>query len=222
MLTRDRSTLGDPARGLRAVLFDFGGVLSSSPFEAFARYERENGLPDGTIRRLNATDHHENAWARLERNEVTIGEFVQLFEAEAAAAGHAVDGAAVLALLGGDMRPRMLRAVERCRERYLVGLLTNNFLSDEASERPAGQIAQVLEMFDEVVESSTIGIRKPEPRFFEIACDQLGILPAEAVFLDDIGVNLKPARAMGMRTIKVLDEEQALAELAEVTGLDLS
>ena len=222
MAPRDRTALGDPARGIRAVLFDFGGVLSASPFEAFARFEHENGLPPGYIRSLNATDHHDNAWARLERGEVTIGEFVNLFEAEAVAAGHPVDGAAVLALLGGEIRPGMIRAVERCRERYLVGLLTNNFLSAEASERPGGVLDHVLQLFDEVIESSRVGVRKPEERFFEIACEQLEIAPTEAVFLDDLGVNLKPARAMGMRTIKVLNEAQALGELEELVGIPLS
>lgn len=204
------------------MLFDFGGVLSSSPFEAFDRYERTHGLPTGFIRALNATDHHDNAWARLERSEVSIGEFVRLFEAEAAAAGHEIDGAAVLALLGGEIRPRMLAAVAACRERYLVGLLTNNFLAAEAAEHPGGPVARVLDLFDEVVESSKIGVRKPEPRFFEIACERIGISPSEAVFLDDLGVNLKPAREMGMRTIKVTSEAEALAALGELVGIDLS
>lgn len=222
MSPSDRSSLGDPDRNIRAVLFDFGGVLSSSPFEAFERYEKTNGLPSGFIRTLNATDHHGNAWARLERSEVSISEFVDLFEAEAVAAGHPVDGAAVLALLGGEIRPGMVRAVELCHTRYLVGLLTNNFLSAEAAARPGGAIDRVMNLFDEVIESSRVGVRKPEERFFEIACERLEIRPDEAVFLDDLGVNLKPARAMGMTTIKVTSEAQALAELGEVLGIDLS
>ncbi|HLI43831.1 MAG TPA: HAD-IA family hydrolase [Acidimicrobiales bacterium] len=211
-----------PRQGrIRAVLFDFGGVLTTSPFEAFARYEREHGLPPGFIRSLNAQNHHDNAWARLERNEVSIPQFVELFEAESAGAGHVVDGASVLALLGGELRPRMVRAVERCRRHYLVGLLTNNFLSGEAESHPGGGTASVLSLFHEVVESSKVGVRKPEARFFEIACERLGIEAAEAVFLDDLGVNLKPARAMGMTTIKVVSEDQALSELEKVVGLRL-
>lgn len=217
-----RAVAGDPARNIRAVLFDFGGVLTASPFEAFARYEARTGLPSGFIRSLNAADHHENAWARLERSEIGIDEFVVAFEKEAAAAGQQIDGAAVLSLLSGELRPAMLAAVERCRERYLVGLLTNNFLSHEVAERPGGAVDHVLSLFDEVVESSKVGVRKPELRFFEIACERLGIEPDQAVFLDDLGVNLKPARAMGMRTIKVTSEAQGLAELEEVLGVDLS
>lgn len=207
--------------GLRAVLFDFGGVLTSSPFEAFARYEERNGLPPGFIRSLNARDHHENAWARLERSEITLAEFVPLFEREAARAGHRLDGAEVLGLLRGELRPRMVQAVAACKERYLVALLTNNFLSEEEGAGPAGPIGDVLSLFDEVFESSRLGARKPERRFFEIVCERLSISPAEAVFLDDLGVNLKPARQMGMKTVKVTDEEQALAELGELVGLEL-
>ncbi len=215
------SDAGQPAGGIRAVLFDFGGVLTTSPFEAFSRYEAEHGLPEGFIRSLNATDHHENAWAKLERNEISIGRFTELFEHEAEAAGQRLDGAAVISLLRGELRPRMVRAVERCKERYLVGLLTNNFLVEEAS-RTDGPAAGVLGLFDAVVESWRVGVRKPERRFFEIACEALRIDPHEAVFLDDLGVNLKPARAMGMRTIKVAGEIEALAELEAVLGIPLS
>ncbi len=210
-----------PDGTIRAVLFDFGGVLTTSPFDAFSRYEAEHGLPDGFIRSLNATDHHENAWARLERSEITLGRFIELFEAEAEAAGQRLDGAAVISLLRGEIRPAMVRAVERCKERYLLGLLTNNFLLEEAG-RGDGPVAEVLGLFDAVVESSRVGVRKPERRFFEIACEALGIEPHEAVFLDDLGVNLKPARAMGMRTIKVAGESEALAELEAVLGIPLS
>ena len=214
---------------LRAVLFDFGGVILSSPFDAFARYERENGLPRGLIRELNSTNPDTNAWARLERSEVDLGQFAELFEDEARAAGHEVDGRAVLGLLGGEVRPAMVEALRRCKERLLTGLLTNNFVSgargqEGAAEDPtgrAGKIAEIMGLFDVVVESSKVGVRKPDPRFYEVACEMLGIAPAEAVFLDDLGVNLKPARAMGMTTIKVVDPDDAIAELEEVVGFPL-
>ncbi|MGP0004693.1 MAG: HAD-IA family hydrolase [Acidimicrobiales bacterium] len=209
---RHRSVLGNPETGIRAVLFDYGGVLSESPFEAFARYEADNGLPEGFLRRVNAADHHANAWAQLERGEVSLDEFAALFESEARAAGYSVDAAAVLGLLGGAPRPAMIAAVRRTRERFLVGLATNNFLSARPSGGEAG-VSAVLDLFDEVIESSRLGARKPEPAFFEACCRQLGIEPHEAVFIDDLGVNLKPARQLGMMTIKFVTEEQALGEL---------
>jgi putative hydrolase of the HAD superfamily len=217
---RDRSTLGNPETGIRAVLFDFGGVLSTSPFEAFARYEAEEGLPAGFLRAVNAADHHANAWARLERGEVSLAEFGALFESEARAAGHEVDATAVLGLLGGAPRPALIAAVARTRERYLTALATNNFLS----VRPpvAGDnLSPVLELFDEVIESSRLGIRKPEPAFFYACCTQLAIEPNEAVFIDDLGVNLKPARQLGMTTIKFVSEQQALDDLEAILRIPM-
>jgi putative hydrolase of the HAD superfamily len=199
---------------IKAALFDFGGVILSSPFEAFARYEHRNDLPDGFIRGLNATNPDTNAWARLERSEVSFDEFCDLFEAEAAAAGHRLDAREVMVLLAGEVRPAMVEAVRRCRERLKTALLTNNWVSPEAGR----DMGPILELFDTIVESSRIGVRKPDPRFYELACSELGIEPSEAVFLDDLGVNLKPARAMGMTTIKVVDPEQALDELEKAVG----
>lgn len=199
-----------------AVLFDFGGVLTTSPFEAFARFEQEQGLPPGFLRRVNATDAHDNAWAHLERSAIGLDEFDRRFADESARLGHRVPGREVLALLAGDLRPSMVAAVRSLRGRYRTGLLTNNFVvADAGGSAPHGEL---LDLFDAVVESSRVGVRKPEPRFYELACELLDIEASEAVFLDDLGVNLKPARAMGMRTIKVESAEQALAELAEILG----
>ena len=205
-----------PSPDVRAVLWDFGGVLTTSPFEAFARYETDNGLDPGFIRRLNATNPESNAWARLERSEVTLDEFAGLFEAEAAAAGATIDALAVMAVLRGELRPAMVEAVKRCHQKLKTGLLTNNFVPTDDS-MSLGHEA-VLDHFDAIFESSKVGYRKPDPRFYEMACEELGIEPAEAVFLDDLGINLKPARAMGMRTIKVEDPDKALAELQAVVG----
>jgi putative hydrolase of the HAD superfamily len=215
---------------LRAVLFDFGGVVLTSPFEAFARYEQEHDLPPDLIRTINATNPHDNAWAHLERSDVSLGEFVAMFEGEAAQLGHRVDGWTILELLHGDIRPEMVEAIRRCRAGgLLTACLTNNFTSGDGvgsgigSHDPGRQAAldEVMDLFDQVVESSKVGVRKPEPRFYEIALELLGIEATEAVFLDDLGINLKPARAMGMATIKVTDPGQALAELEAVTGLQL-
>jgi putative hydrolase of the HAD superfamily len=206
---------------ISAVLFDFGGVILTSPFDEFAAYERREGLPDGFLRRVNSTNPDANAWARLERSDSTIEQFIVEFEAEALALGHRVDGRQVLACLAGELRPEMVSAVERCAEHFATGLLTNNVLSDEPATSSGGSFADLLDLFDVVVESSRVGVRKPERRFYEIALEELGVRADESVFLDDLGVNLKPARAMGMHTIKVTDSATAIAELESVTGISM-
>jgi putative hydrolase of the HAD superfamily len=206
---------------IRAVLFDFGGVILSSPFEAFAAYERRAGLPVDFLRTVNATNPDTNAWARLERSELGLDEFASAFEQEALALGHVVDGNEVLGCLRGELRPRMVEALRRCKERYATALLTNNFLTGDPSWSSGGSFGPVLELFDVVVESSQVGVRKPEVRFYEIALERLGLTAAEAVFLDDLGVNLKPARGMGMTTIKVDDPDAALDELGALLELEL-
>ena len=202
---------------IKAVLFDVGGVLTTSPFESFARYEREQGLPDGFIRKLNSTNPDTNAWAQLERNTVDFNEFCDLFEAEARAAGGELKAIEVMQCLSGDVRPEMIEAVRRCHERVKTGMLTNNVRAE--NEDAGGRLdGLLLPLFDVVIESSKAGVRKPDPRFYEMACEQLAIEPPEAVFLDDLGINLKPARALGMTTIKVVDPDKALAELEEAVG----
>ena len=202
---------------ITAALFDFGGVILSSPFDAFARYEADHGLPPGFLRSVNATDPDTNAWARLERSELDVDGFAAAFEEESAALGHRVPGWDVLGLLVGDVRPEMVEAVRRCGERLKTGLLTNNVTGLDANPR----VAEIVALFDTVVESSVVGVRKPDPAFYEIACERLAIEPGDAVFLDDLGINLKPARAMGMTTIKVGDPAVALAELEALVGFPL-
>jgi putative hydrolase of the HAD superfamily len=207
---------------IRAALFDFGGVILASPFEAFAHYERAKGLPEAFIRGLNTRNPDTNAWARLERNEVGFDEFCTLFEAEAAEAGHRIDARDMLALLSGDVRPVMVEAVRRCKGAGLhTGLLTNNWVSLEERPEAVEDRSGVLALFDVIIESSKVGVRKPDPRFYELACEALAIDASEAVFLDDLGINLKPARAMGMTTIKVEDPHDAIGELESVLGLSL-
>lgn len=209
---------------ISAVLFDFGGVILSSPFEAFNVYEAEVGLAPDTIRRINATNPDANAWARFERGELDPSGFMAVFEAEAASLGHDVDAQRVLDALRGHVRPEMVEALRRCGVRLKTAMLTNNFRDPAggSSHDPESELGAIFEMFDEVVESSVVGVRKPEPRFYEIACERLGVAPEECVFLDDLGVNLKPARAMGMTTIKVTDPADALAELEQIVGFSLS
>ena len=205
---------------VRAVLWDFGGVILSSPFEAFASYERQEGLPEGFLRQLNATNPDSNAWARLERSDVDLAGFAELYEAEAAAAGHRIDAGAVLALLSGELRPAMVQALRRIRGEGLVqACLTNNVAGMEAA-RP--ELAEVMDIFDAVLESSKLGVRKPDPRFYDLALEAVDVTPTEAVFLDDLGINLKPARALGITTIKVVDPDHALSQLEDVLGFPLS
>lgn len=210
-----------PDTNVRAVLWDFGGVITTSPFDAFNAYEAANGLAPGTIRTLNATNPDSNAWARFERGQLDVEAFAKLFEEEAAAAGHRLDALEVLAGLRGELRPAMVEAVRRCHERLLTGLLTNNFEPAGADAEAGLGYEAVIDLFHVVVQSSEVGHRKPDPAFYGIACEKLGIEPSEAVFLDDLGVNLKPARAMGMHTIKVVDPKRALEELESVVGFAL-
>ncbi|MHB8440075.1 MAG: HAD-IA family hydrolase [Acidimicrobiales bacterium] len=208
-------------QSVEAVLFDYGGVIAGSPFEAFSRYEADKGLPSGFIRSLNATNPHDNSWARLERNELGFDDFCAAFEEEARLAGGAVEARELFAMFSGEIRPVMIQAVQRCGEHFKTGLLTNNFVTPLAADRRGATVAHVLSLFDTVVESSVVGIRKPDPRFYELACSRLDVAPERSVFLDDLGVNLKPARAMGMTTIKVADPDEAVEELEEVLGIAL-
>ena len=208
-----------------AVLFDFGGVVTTSPFHAFAAYEAENGLPRDLIRTINSTNPDDNAWAKLERSEVDVEEFVVLFEAEAAALGHEVSGHAVLECLQGDLRPEMVEVVRRCSERMVTGCLTNNFtgiryVRKESPRQSA--MREVMAIFNDVIESRKVGLRKPDPRIYRLACERLGVQPEETVYLDDLGINLKPARAMGMTTIKVTEPAQAIVELEAAVGFPLA
>jgi putative hydrolase of the HAD superfamily len=205
---------------IRGVLWDFGGVLSSSPFEAFAHYEEREGLPRGFIRQVNATDHHANAWARFERAELSFDGFDAAFADESERLGHMVPGADVLELLTGDLRPAMFTAVRRCRDAGLTtGLLTNNVTPMQ--EGGWSHELALDELFDVVVESAVAGVRKPEIAAYELVLRKMRLRADQVVFLDDLGVNLKPAKAMGMTTIKVLDPDDALAELEAVLSISL-
>lgn len=205
---------------IRAVIFDFGGVITSSPFEAFARYEAARGLPAGFIRSVNATNPDANAWARFERSEIDAAAFDGIFRTEAQRLGHDVPGADVLPLLNGSIRPAMVAALRACKAIGKVGCITNNVASDDdIGWGPS--TAPIMALFDHVIESSKAGVRKPDPRIYQMMCDALGVVPADCVYLDDLGINCKPASALGMTAIKVVSEAQALADLARVTGIRL-
>lgn len=212
-------------RSVRAVFWDFGGVLTASPFESFRRYEAANNLPANFLRETNALNPENNAWAKLERSEISASEFDALFLAETAARGHAVPGSVVLPLLAGPVRPYMVEVLKRVRDDYRVACLTNNiaFGTGPGMTLDAGLAADVdavMKLFDFVLESSKAGLRKPDPRFYELACEMIDAEPDEIVYLDDLGINLKPARAMGMRTIKVEDPVLAITELGAMLDID--
>lgn len=210
---------------IEAVIWDFGGVFTSSPFEAFARYEREKGLPENIIRQINGANHLENAWAKFERAELDLAGFDKAFAAEASALGHHIPGRDVIGLLAGDFRPDVIEALRRVKAAGLkTGCITNNVPSNQTGSADGRSLyaREVMELFDHVIESAKSGIRKPNPRIYEMMCEALNVKPEVCVFLDDLGVNLKPARAMGMTTIKVESGPQAIRELEAATGLKLS
>ena len=206
----------------RAVLWDFGGVLTTSPFEEFNRYEEQHGIPKDFIRRVNAVNPNSNAWAQLESNSITPETFDRAFFEETRNAGHAIAGAEVLGLLSGALRPRMVEVLRKCAEELGLkqGCITNNIRTGQgpgmaSTHARAAQVDAVMSMFEVVVESSVEGIRKPDRRIYEIACQRLGISPSQAVYLDDLGINCKPARALGMHSIKVTRQDQAIQDLSD-------
>ena len=204
----------------RAVIFDLGGVVMGSPLQAIARYERELGIPAGFVNRLVVESGPGGAWSRLERGELTLDAFFPAFDGECAAAGQVISARVMMERIAVESSPRpaMLAAIRRIRARGLAtAALTNNWIGGEGS----GARDWLAELFDVVVESSAVGLRKPDPRIYALVLERLRVAAAEAIFLDDIGGNLKPARALGMTTIKVEDPVQALAELADVLGFAL-
>jgi putative hydrolase of the HAD superfamily len=208
----------ESAAVIRAVFWDFGGVILTSPFDAFNQYELAKGLPADFIRSVNTRDPDTNSWARFERREVSATEFDVLFADESESHGHRVAGSHVIAMLSGAVRPEMVKALDGViAAGYLTACLTNNVESDARPE-----VEAVMARFDHVIESSKVGVRKPEVAFYELACRTAGVEPREVVFLDDLGINLKPAKAMGMTTIKVVSAGQAIADLSATLGIELT
>ncbi|HQS69053.1 MAG: HAD family hydrolase [Novosphingobium sp. 28-62-57] len=209
-----------------AVIFDFGGVITASPFEAFNRLEAERGLPQDFIRQVNAINPDSNAWARFERAEISAEEFNQMFAAEAQAQGFTLDGAAVLAVLAGAVRPEMVAALDRLKAQgYRLGCITNNVPTGHGagmarSRDASDEIERILARFEHVIESSKAGVRKPDPRIYQMMCDTLGLAPQTCIYLDDLGINCKPAAALGMHAIKVTSGPQALADLGKALNIE--
>jgi len=209
---------------IEAVIWDFGGVFTSSPFEAFNRLEAQIGVPKDHIRRVNATNPDTNAWALFERNEIDTKRFDTLFLEESTALGFGIRGADVLPKLSGELRPRMVEALKICKQHFKVSCITNNVVSEHSPgqdgvQKAAGAMGQVMPLFDAIIESSKAGVRKPDPRIYLMMCDLLGVQPDKCVYLDDLGINCKPAAGLGMQAIKVVDVDQTLADLSRITGL---
>lgn len=213
------------------VIFDFGGVITASPFEAFNRLEEERGLPRDFVRRVNAANPDDNAWAKFERAEIDAAAFDTLFAEEARALGHELEGEAVLAVIAGAVRPAMVAALDTLKDRsFTIACITNNVPGGKMgvlgagmtrSEEAAIEVADIMARFAHVIESSKAGVRKPDPRIYLMMCEKLGVEPAECIYLDDLGINCKPASQLGMRAIKVTSGEQALADLSAALGMQL-
>jgi putative hydrolase of the HAD superfamily len=209
------------------VIFDFGGVITSSPFTAFNRLEAERGLPHDFVRQVNSTNPDNNAWAKFERAEIDADGFDAAFAAEAETLGHALDGAAVIACLAGDIRPDMVAALDRLKaEGFGLGCITNNVKAGRGAAMAhnadkALHVENIMARFDHVIESSKVALRKPDPRIYLMMCELLDTEPATCIYLDDLGINCKPAAALGMHAIKVTSGEQALMELSDILNLAL-
>ena len=213
------------------VIFDFGGVITASPFEAFNRLEEERGLPRDFVRRVNAANPDGNAWAKFERAEIDAATFDTLFAEEARALGHELEGGAVLAVIAGAVRPAMVAALDTLKDRgFTIACITNNVPGGKMgvlgagmtrSEEAAIEVAGIMERFQHVIESSKAGVRKPDPRIYQMMCEKLGVEPDECIYLDDLGINCKPAAQLGMHAIKVTNGEQALADLSAMLGISL-
>ena len=190
---------------IEAVIWDFGGVLTTSPFEAFARFETERGLPADIIRRTNAANHLENAWAKFERAEVDIEAFDAAVRGGIAGARRGGARQGRVAAASGDLRPEMVEALKRIKAKFRTGCITNNLPANAIGSLTGRSlyVAEVMALFDHVIESAKIGLRKPDPRIYRMMVETLKVDPKKCVYLDDLGVNLKPAREMGMTTIKV-------------------
>ena len=196
----------------KAIIWDFGGVITSSPFEAFNQFEEANGLPKDIIRTINSENPDTNAWAKFESNSITIDVFNDLFLKEAKAKGFDIKGRDIIKLLKGSIRKNMVSFLRELKSDFKLGCITNNVKSS-SEENNDNETKEVMSLFDHVIESSIVGIRKPSPEIYMMSCDALKVSPDQCIYLDDLGINLKPARELGMTTIKVIHPEDAIQEV---------
>ena len=196
----------------KAIIWDFGGVITSSPFEAFNKFEEANGLPKDIIRTINSENPDMNAWAQFESNSITIDQFNDLFLKEAKAKGFDIKGRDIIKLLKGSIRENMVSFLRELKSNFKLGCITNN-VKPSSEENTDNETKEAMSIFDHVIESSIVGIRKPNPEIYMMSCDALNVSPDQCIYLDDLGINLKPARELGMTTIKVIQPEDAIQEV---------
>ena len=196
----------------KAIIWDFGGVITSSPFDAFNEFEEVNGLPKNIIRTINSENPDMNAWAQFESNSVTINQFDDLFLKEAKAKGFDIKGRDIIKLLKGSIRENMVSFLRELKADFKLGCITNN-VKPSSEENTDNETKEAMSIFDHVIESSIVGIRKPNPEIYMMSCDALNVSPDQCIYLDDLGINLKPARELGMTTIKVIQPEDAIQEV---------
>ena len=196
----------------KAIIWDFGGVITSSPFEAFNKFEEANGLPKDIIRTINSENSDMNAWAQFESNSITIDQFNDLFLKEAKAKGFDIKGRDIIKLLKGSIRENMVSFLRELKSNFKLGCITNN-VKPSSEENTDNETKEAMSIFDHVIESSIAGIRKPNPEIYMMSCDALNVSPDQCIYLDDLGINLKPARELGMTTIKVIQPEDAIQEV---------
>ena len=205
---------------LKAAIFDIGGVLTHSPVTRIKQYCLDHHIPDEVRWAIFAPE--DGPWSRFERSELTREGFAAEFDTHIAPSGSKTSGAAFLEwfFTGFGERPEMVNVVRYLRGKTKLAAITNNVSREEPAQTRTSGI-DLPSLFEVVVESAIEGVRKPEPRIYQIACEKLGISPHEAVFLDDLGANLKGARALGMQTIKVDDTLSCLDELERLLGIPL-
>ena len=205
----------------KAIIWDFGGVITSSPFEAFNKFELSNNLPKDIIRSINSENPDNNAWAKFERNDIDLNEFDELFSIEASNKGYEISGKSVVKLLSGDIRKSMVDFLLLLKKNFKLGCITNNIQNDKNDRiNHLNDASKVMEIFDHIIESSKVGLRKPDPKIYHMSCDALGVNPTECIYLDDLGINLKPAKKIGMTTIKVIDPDDAIREVKNYIKLN--
>jgi putative hydrolase of the HAD superfamily len=205
---------------IKTIIFDFGGVITNSPIEGFKLLEEKHGYDKGLITNINMNNPNDNAWAKSERGEIDIHTFLEEFEKEALEIGQKIDAREILQQLYGSMRENIINKIKLLSnsKKYKLICLTNVLKGVDIftpKERVIA-VSHVMRYFDKIYESYKLNMRKPETRIYQYILNEMNIKPQETVFLDDLGMNLKPARQLGINTIKVVNPKDAINELDQL------